>query len=315
MNTGQRVMEIELSNPRRQESPARQRSTIYTCLVRTILNIAALASVVVAAMYGQVSEKVEFEAASIKTNEPASFHFAGDTMTGGPGTPDPGIFRCSRCSLSSLILRAFDLQPYQLPNRVSLKESTYDIVARIPAGATPADFSIMLQNLLKDRFNLTSHFQEKKMSGYRLVIARNGSKLKESTGASLQAEAHSHNGAIMFGSSATYRGANQSIADLARVLSDQIGFPGRRWKPALWESTIFRCAGLALASRPEAVMPTAHIPVLDTRMAMEPAQPLAPPPVFQDALQEQLGLRLIATEQAIARLLIIDRVSQHPTEN
>ena len=93
----------------------------------------------------------------------------------------------------------------------------------------------MLQNLLKDRFGLTWHFQEKKMKGYRLVIAKDGPKLKESTGASLppsadphrsgQAESHNHSGAVVFGTSASYRAANQTTADLARVLSDQIGLP------------------------------------------------------------------------------------------
>ena len=93
----------------------------------------------------------------------------------------------------------------------------------------------MLQNLLKDRFGLTSHFNEKKLKGYRLVIAKDGPKLRESTGASLpasgdphragQAESHNHSGAVVFGTSASYRAANQTTTDLARVLSDQIGLP------------------------------------------------------------------------------------------
>jgi uncharacterized protein (TIGR03435 family) len=95
------------------------------------------------------------------------------------------MFRCSKCSLSTLIIKAFNLQPYQFPGRTSLTDNTYEILAKVPAGATEKEFEAMLQNLLKDRFGLTWHFQEKKMKGYQLVNAKNGPKLKESIGASL----------------------------------------------------------------------------------------------------------------------------------
>ena len=105
------------------------------------------------AAYGQTSGKGEFEVASIRTNPPQpGFHFAADAVTGGPGTADPGMFRCSRCSLATLIVKAFKLQPYQFPGRTSLTDNTYEILAKIPPGATPEEFSAMLQNLLKDRF-------------------------------------------------------------------------------------------------------------------------------------------------------------------
>ena len=38
-------------------------------------------------------------------------------------------------------------------------------------------------------------------------------------------------------------------------------------------------------------------------------------PTLFDALQRQLGLRLVPAEQALARLFVIDRVAQRPTEN
>src|SRR5277367_6512686 len=131
---------------------------IYTCFVRKIIKIVMFAALLVAAN-GQTSRKAEFEVASIKTNAPQSgFHFAADAASGGPGTADPGTFRCSKCSLATLIIKAFRLQPYQFPGRTSLTDNTYDIVAQIPAGATAEEFSGMLQSLLRDRFSLTWHF-------------------------------------------------------------------------------------------------------------------------------------------------------------
>ena len=172
--------------PKTSPKPAARRVTLlYSSLVRGTTKIAILAPALLAAAYGQTSGKAEFEAASIKVNPPQpGFHFAADAVSGGPGTADPGLFRCSRCSLATLIVKAFNLQPYQFPGRTSVTDNTYEVLAKIPTGATPEEFSAMLQNLLKDRFGLTWHFQEKKMKGYHLVIAKDGSKLKESTGAS-----------------------------------------------------------------------------------------------------------------------------------
>src|SRR5271154_5604178 len=101
------------------------------------MKIALAAPALLMAAYGQPSGKAEFEVASIKTNAPQlGFHFAADAVSGGPGTPDPGMFRCSKCSLATLIVKAFDLQPYQFPGRTSLTDNTYDVVARVSPGAT-----------------------------------------------------------------------------------------------------------------------------------------------------------------------------------
>jgi uncharacterized protein (TIGR03435 family) len=284
---------------------------IYTSEVRTIITL-ALATLA----YSQTSAKPEFEVASIKVNAPQTgFHFAADSASGGPGTADPGMFRCTGCSLATLIVKAFNLQPYQFPGRITLSANTYDIQARIPDGATQADFLAMLQNLLKDRFGLTWHFQEKMMKGYHLVVAKNGAKLKESTAPqhSGPTESHKHSGVIAFGTSANFRAANQTTADLARVLSDQIGLPvddetgiagkydiSLRWSP----TNAAAHAGDHSEGGGHGYHEGGAAPPGDTSG-----------PTLFDALQQQLGLRLVPAEQAQARLFIVDRVSDHPTEN
>lgn len=288
---------------------------LYSSLVRGTIQIALLASALLLAAYGQTSGKAEFDAASIKANPPQSgFHFANDAVSGGPGTPDPGLFRCSRCSLATLIVKAFNLQPYQLPGRTSLTDSTYEVLAKIPGGATPEQFSAMLQNLLKDRFALAWHFQEKKMKGYRLVIARDGPKLKESAPAAAephraaQSESHNHSGPVAFGASAAFRAANQSTADLARVLSDQIGLPvaDDTGLPGKYDISLRWSADAA--ATPHAADHSDHAG------HDGPAGDPSGPTLF-DALQQQLGLKLLPADQTLARLLIIDHVAQRPTEN
>jgi uncharacterized protein (TIGR03435 family) len=304
---------------------------IYTWLVRKIINVAMLAGFIVAA-HGQTPGKAEFEVASIKANAPQpGFHIAADVASGGPGTADPGLFRCSKCSLATLIVKAFNLQPYQFPGRTSLTDTTYDVLAKIPTGVSEEEFSAMLQNLLKDRFGLAWHFQEKKLKGYRLLIARNGPKFKESDNASPppatdqhrsgQAESHNHNGAVVFGASAIYRATNQTMADLARVLSDQIGLPvdDETGLPGKYDIS-FRWSGTAsayAANHADGAFSGGPGHAGHDVGGGAPTGSAAEPylPTIFDALQQQLGLRLVTAEQAVARLFIIDRVAQRPTEN
>jgi uncharacterized protein (TIGR03435 family) len=229
-----------------------------------------------------------------------------------------------------LIVKAFNLQPYQFPGRTSLTDNTYEILAKIPTGATAEEFSAMLQNLLKDRFGLTWHVQEKKMKGYRLVIAKDGPKLKESAPSlppaadphrAGQAESHNHSGPVVFGTSATYRVANQTTTDLARVLSDQIGLPvddetslsGKYDISLRWSGNGAAHAGNHGDGAWSGGGHAGH----DGVGGGDPSGPVPDPsgPTLFDALQQQLGLRLVPAEQTLARLFVIDRVAQRPTEN
>jgi uncharacterized protein (TIGR03435 family) len=138
------------------------------------------------------------------------------------------------------------------------------------------------------------------------VVAKNGPKLKEAAGST---ESHSHSGAIVFGTSASFHAANQTTADLARVLSDQLGLPVDDGSGLAGKSDIsLRWSGTTAAAHPaEHSEGSAH-------GFHDSASDSSAPTLF-DALQQQLGLRLIPAEQAQARLFIVDRVSDHPTEN
>jgi uncharacterized protein (TIGR03435 family) len=265
-----------------------------------------------------LGQKAEFEVASIKTNPPQTgFHFSSDSVVGGPGTGDPGMFRCTKCSLATLVMKAYNLQPYQFPGKASLNDNTYDIAAKIPADSTQEEFLAMLQNLLKERFGLTSHFEEKKMKGYHLVVAKNGSKLKESTDGTLppagRGEGHAHSGVMAFGTSSSYRAANQTTADLARILSDQTSLPvddetgltGKYDISLRWSGTpAARTANHSDAGH------AGHDGGAPAGLGGDSSGP-----TLFDALQQQLGLKLVAAEQAVARLFVIDKVSPRPTEN
>ena len=301
---------------------------VYSPIVRPILSALTLAAVLLVPAFGQGAP--EFEAASIRVSDPGGFHFGSGSSTGGPGTGDPGLFRCSRCTLATLISKAWDLQDYQLPGRASLSGNTFEVMARVPAGTTDEAFHLMLQNLLKDRFGLAGHFSEKALRGYHLVVGKNGAKLEESTGGARPAAApqhgggqggdHGHTGVIAFGGNARYRANNQTMADLARVLADQLGLPvddqtGLKGKYDI--SLNWSGSNSQEANRRAGPGGEGHgdhggggAPGGGRRESGDVSGP-----ALLDAVQSQLGLRLVRADQATARIFNIDHIQPLPTAN
>jgi uncharacterized protein (TIGR03435 family) len=101
-------------------------------------------------------------------------------MRGGPGTQSPGQWTATNMNVRDLMAKAFNVKSYQITGPEFMDTQRFDILAKVPGGATADDLNVMLQNLLKERFGLKLHHDTKEMSMYALVIAKNGPKLKES---------------------------------------------------------------------------------------------------------------------------------------
>ena len=123
-----------------------------------------------------VSDGQSFEVASVK---PAAAG-EGFSCSGGPGTADPGLWRCSNMPLALVISRAFRFQDYQFSTHDPCCLARFDFVVRVPAGTSGDQFDRMLQSLLRERFRLAFHFQQKEMPIYELTVAANGLKMKRS---------------------------------------------------------------------------------------------------------------------------------------
>jgi uncharacterized protein (TIGR03435 family) len=131
--------------------------------------------------YGQA-----FEVASIK---PVESPLAGVGLKsgvarigceGGPGTKDPGLFKCSFGNLLVLVMQAYDLQRHQLTAPDWMVGAWFDVAAKVPQDTTPEQFRAMLKNFLAERFKMVVHRETKEMQVYNLVIARGGPRLKSS---------------------------------------------------------------------------------------------------------------------------------------
>ncbi|MGB7763331.1 MAG: TIGR03435 family protein [Bryobacteraceae bacterium] len=122
-----------------------------------------------------------FEVAAIK---PAKMPTPADVMSGkahvGMKT-DAARVDIGFQSLTDLIGLAYKVKDYQIsgPDWMNGMDHRFDILAKMPEGATKEQVPEMLQALLADRFKLAIHHDTKERSVYALVVGKGGSKLKE----------------------------------------------------------------------------------------------------------------------------------------
>ena len=196
----------------------------------------------------------------------------------------------------------------------------------------------MLQNLLKDRFGLAYHYKDKSMRGYHLVIAKNGSKLKESkerAGSPAaapdgqhgygqgQAQAHKHEGLVAFGGSATFRGDHKTTAELAQLLSDQLSLPvddqtqlsGKYDVVLNWAGNSSQSGGNHAAGGGAGHGDHGGGGPAGGAGGLGPKRGEESGPTLFEAVQSQLGLKLVPSEQTVARVFVVDHAEQLPTAN
>lgn len=83
-------------------------------------------------------------------------------------------------SLADLIRVAYRVKPYQVSGPDWMTAERFDVLAKMPEGATREQVPEMLQALLAERFKLAVHRESKEHAVYALVVGKNGPKLKES---------------------------------------------------------------------------------------------------------------------------------------
>ncbi|HWF11382.1 MAG TPA: TIGR03435 family protein [Bryobacteraceae bacterium] len=142
--------------------------------------IAILACLVAATA---VRQRPTFDAVSAKVVNLASHPVFGNR--GGPGTSDPGRVHLCCVGMFSLLMTAYDAEldriigpPWIMEN---MGPNLYEVDATMPADTTKAQYQLMMQRFLEERFHLAIHRETRNFPGYELVIAEGGPKLKEST--------------------------------------------------------------------------------------------------------------------------------------
>ena len=229
--------------------------------------------------------------------------------------------------------------------------ATFDVSANIPPGATQEQIATMLQNLLKDRFKLSLHRETSRSPGFAMVVAKRGTKLKQSVGPVQESE-HATIGARgrvdlqvgkdgfpalfpnrnMGGTFASCQDVRASgecgrvrarfrdyeLSDLAEQLSFALGIRVQD-KTALGGKYDFTLDFMPAENEQQRVGISMTLPLAPGRKAQLSGDPQTPHlpdslPIVSSAMEKQLGLTLEATKIAVD-MLVIDHVEETPTDN
>ena len=92
------------------------------------------------------------------------------------GYPDGGVGRItsSQVRIASLLMKdylaiAFNVSPKQIVGPDWIDETRFDVNATIPAGVSRDEFPVMLQELLRERFQMKAHREQREFPVYALT--------------------------------------------------------------------------------------------------------------------------------------------------
>ena len=92
-------------------------------------------------------------------------------------------------SLSDILSLTYGVIPAQIVGPDYLKTEHFDILAKLPAGATEEQVPDMLRALLAERFGMVAHREKREAQIYALVVSKGGlKKMKPATEAELAPE-------------------------------------------------------------------------------------------------------------------------------
>jgi len=124
-------------------------------------------------LFGQVQP--QFEVVSIKPAGPLS----PDVVLGLRA--DGAQVHISWASVKDLIYIGYQVKRYQISGPDWLGSDKFDVAAKIPEGTSQRKIAEMMQNMLKDRFGLKTHWEKKEFSAYTLGLSKRVPEMKEVT--------------------------------------------------------------------------------------------------------------------------------------
>ncbi|MDP8979617.1 MAG: TIGR03435 family protein [Acidobacteriota bacterium] len=242
-----------------------------------------LLTLIATAAFSQTAPR-EFEVASVRPNT------ANDrivTINVGPG----GRFAARGYTLGLLMQRAYGVMDWNITGGSAwIRTDRYDVVATaaVAGNLTEAHLQPMLQALLADRFKLKLHRVSKEVSGYALTVAKEGPKLK----ASPDGEEHEDSFRL---NQTGMKGQGITMANLARFVGGKLGLIAvdRTGLTGVYDFNV---------DWPDVTDPDSGVSLSEALR-----------PVVFAALQNRLGLKLVAQKVSVP-VLVIDSV-QKASEN
>lgn len=156
-------------------------------MTKQLFSVTGAAALMAGALLAQTpaaAPTLSFEVASIKpVGLPTPAQVASGKIHAGMKI-DAARVDIGLASLMDLICRAYEVKPFQVqgPSWMNniMGAQRFDVMAKMPDGATKEQVPQMLQALLAERFKLVIHKEKKEQNVYALVVAKGGPKMKES---------------------------------------------------------------------------------------------------------------------------------------
>lgn len=241
-------------------------------------------------------DQPKFEVASVKKVGRGMIH----------NSLDPGSVTLKGDPLKLVLMEAFSVKTYEIVGPSWLDEDCFDIVAKMPKGATKDQIPAMLQSLLVERFKLAAHKEDRPRPVYAMVVDKGGPKFKE---ANLNfRRTGPRSGEMTFRASpdtAGFKGA-MTMAKLAHFLSGRLDRPVQDFTRLTGTYDI----DLSWSPDPSIDRQSPAAAFGDTRadVATDPTATLF------TAMRDLLGLKLERRNEPV-EMLVIDHVERVPSEN
>jgi len=222
---------------------------------------------------------------------------------------DEGRITISNMSMRNLLTQAYKVKDQQLIGPDWIDSERYDIVAKLPEGATKAQVPQMLQTLLKERFKVTVHKESKTMPVYAMVVAKGSPKLKTAdadTGLNMRM---SPVGRQLTGQATLDHVADVLSSSMDRSVLNLTGLTGVYDIDLTWTPDDTDRAGAKMAM----IGPGPGGPRPEHPEDPKAAASADAPNIFI-ALQEKLGLKLEA-RKAPVDVIVVDSAEKIASEN
>ena len=240
------------------------------------------------------SDSPVFAVADVHKSPPVAFpHMDGGNLRGQR-------YDIRQATMLDLIVKAYGMEPDSVQGGPNwLEWDRFDIVAKAPTGTAPATLRLMLQALLKERFNLIAHKGTAPLPAYILRAERGESKLKP--------------------------------ASPGEDFSCKFGPPPGDQAPGTPRQNFVRCQNVTMDQFAERLRdlagdylnkPVVNASVLNGAFDFDlhwygvrvVGRPGSDGTTIFDALEKQLGLKL-TLETAPRPALVVDSVNESPTPN
>lgn len=274
-----------------------------------------------------------FEVASVRQNKSGDEAYMNvSPVLGDSPVSTGGVYSARNIPLIQFIAFAYSLTQIQLASVVAqvpwTAEDHFDIEARAAGDPDKAQYRLMMQSLLADRFKLLVHRETRMVPIYALVLAKRGQF-------GPQMRLHNPNDPVC----AAPPSKSQSSALHSPTEADAQGFPltcGDSLRMKASAPGRMKLAGRGIAMARFAAIETG-VGEVDRSMVDETGikgtvdytlewgktyrgngltpdiQPDPDAPTFQEALKEQLGIKMVS-RKAPQELFFIDHLEQ-PSEN